>query len=178
MKHLVKRNPALAPARPARAQNPAGRMHSLSYMITLYHMLSASTLYFFGFMLNGQVYAYTAHVLPRSVLRIEKGSEKNGGYTQVKFRPTVAWKTFMVESGRAVWVASEADFMALEPTNKGHKFEKWVTETYTDEIWVRDTVRFDKAGDVIINGENVQVKFEKAEVINEGSLRNAYRERA
>ena len=157
-----------------RNYNPACAMNSLSYMVTKYHKLSASHIYFFGFEFNGAVYAYTSKNLPRKVLRTEKASSKNGGFRQVKFRPTKFWKMDMILSGKAVKVADMADFMALAPKNKGCKFEMWVTETYTSEKWVKDSVRFDKAGDVVINGENVQVKFEGAEVINERSLRNAY----
>lgn len=160
-----------------RNYNPACAMNSISYMITKYHKLSASHIYCFGITFEDGVYAYMSKHLPRKVLRAEKASSKNGGYRQVKFRPTKAWKREMIESGKAIKVASMADFMALAPKNKGCKFEMWVTETYTTEKWVKDSVRFDKAGDVIINGENVQVKFEGAEVINERSLRNAYYDR-
>ena len=49
-------------------------------------------------------------------------------------------------------------------------FEKIITETYTAEKWAKDSVPFFKAGDATINGEEVQIKLNGAELTNEKIL--------
>jgi hypothetical protein len=49
-------------------------------------------------------------------------------------------------------------------------FEKVITETFTNEKWVKDSVPFFVAGDATINGEQVQIKLNGAELTNEKIL--------
>ena len=57
-----------------------------------------------------------------------------------------------------------------EKYNKGECFERVITETLTGETWVKDSVPFNVAGDITLNGEQVQIKFDGAELTNERTL--------
>ena len=68
----------------------------------------------------------------------------------------------------------EADPSVLRtiPRNRGNSFEKFITEHYTTEKWEKDSTPFYKQGDVNINGKEVQVKLNGAQVVLERTLVN------
>ena len=57
--------------------------------------------------------------------------------------------------------------------NKGENFERVITELLIGETWVKDSVPFNVAGDIRWNGEEVQIKFDGAELTNEKTLARA-----
>ena len=57
--------------------------------------------------------------------------------------------------------------------NKGHRCEYWLHEVYNLGNYKPDNKRFDKCGDVEINGIQYQVKFENASLTNVNTLHNA-----
>ena len=58
--------------------------------------------------------------------------------------------------------------------NRGDGFEKVIVERYTAEKWARNSVPFFKAGDATINGEEVQIKLNGAELTNEKILKRYF----
>ena len=56
--------------------------------------------------------------------------------------------------------------------NKGENFERELTERWTAERWVKDSVPFTVAGDIRIDGVEIQIKLDGAELTNEKSLAN------
>ena len=49
--------------------------------------------------------------------------------------------------------------------NKGENFEKMVTEYFGQE-WHKDTVPFWEAGDITLDGKEVQIKLDSATLMN------------
>lgn len=59
--------------------------------------------------------------------------------------------------------------------NKGDHFERAVKELLTGEEWHKNKDPFWTGGDVRINGVEVQVKFNSAELTNENTLQRMLR---
>ena len=138
-------------------------------MINRYNALSASTAYIIGFVLNGLLYyTMSAHIADQ-FLKYDRMSSKRGGWAKIRVRLSSADRKALVEYGKAVLIGS-ADLLADAKYNKGECFERVITETLTGEQWVKDSVPFNVAGDITLNGEQVQIKFDGAELTNEKML--------
>ena len=138
-------------------------------MINRYNALSASTAYIIGFVLNGLLYyTMSAHINP-DFLKYDRMSSKRGGWAKIRVRLSSADRKALVECGRAVLLGS-AELLADTKYNKGECFERVITESLTGEQWVKDSVPFNVAGDITLNGEQVQIKFDGAELTNEKML--------
>jgi len=138
-------------------------------MINRYNALSASTAYIIGFVLNGLLYyTMSAHINP-DFLKYDRMSSKRGGWAKIRVRLTSADRKALVEYGKAVLIGS-AELLTDTKYNKGECFERVITETLTGEQWVKDSVPFNIAGDITLNGEQVQIKFDGAELTNERTL--------
>ena len=92
---------------------------------------------------------------------------------KVRIRTSKEQRAEMVASGRAVLLGSMEMLNTADKYNKGERFEKIITERLTGEEWHKDSVPFWKAGDIAVNGEQIQVKFDDAELTNEKALRRA-----
>lgn len=140
-------------------------------MIRNYRTMSAADSYLIGFSYKHNVYMVkVAEIMPR-MIKVERASHKNGGMLQLKFRPLVAHKEQLIRKG-AELIGTEEEVYALNK-NKGCAFEKYCTERFTTEAWVKDSIPFYVQGDIEVNGEQIQIKFEGAEITNERVLRNA-----
>ena len=138
-------------------------------MINRYNALSASTAYIIGFVLNGLLYyTMSAHINP-DFLKYDRMSSKRGGWAKIRVRLTSADRKALVEYGKAVLIGS-AELLTDTKYNKGECFERVITETLTGKQWVKDSVPFNVAGDITLNGEQVQIKFDGAELTNEKML--------
>lgn len=138
-------------------------------MINRYNALSASTAYIIGFVLNGLLYyTISAHIADQ-FLKYDRMSSKRGGWAKIRVRLSSADRKALVECGRAVLIGS-ADLLTDVKYNKGECFERVITESLTGEQWVKDSVPFNVAGDITLNGEQVQIKFDGAELTNEKML--------
>ena len=138
-------------------------------MINRYNALSASTAYIIGFVLNGLLYyTMSAHIADQ-FLKYDRMSSKRGGWAKIRVRLSSADRKALVEYGKAVLIGS-ADLLADAKYNKGECFERVITETLTGEQWVKDSVPLNVAGDITLNGEQVQIKFDGAELTNEKML--------
>lgn len=140
-------------------------------MIRKYNALAAATAYIVGFVLNGMLYyTMSAHINP-DYLKLDRMSSKRGGWAKIRVKLTAADRKALVFCGKAILLGS-ADLLNTEDKyNKGERFERIITETLTAETWVKDSVPFNVAGDITLNGEQVQVKFDGAELTNEKTLR-------
>lgn len=138
-------------------------------MIDRYNTLSASTAYIIGFILNGLLYyTMSAHIADQ-FLKYDRMSSKRGGWAKIRVRLSSADRKALVDQGRAILLGS-ADLLTDKKYNKGECFERIITETLTGEQWVKDSIPFNVAGDITLNGEQVQIKFDGAELTNEKCL--------
>ena len=138
-------------------------------MIARYNTLSAATAYIIGFVLNGMIYYTMSAHIADEFLKFDRMSSKRGGWAKIRVKLSSADRKALVELGKAVLLGS-AELLLDEKYNKGECFERVITETLTDETWVKDSVPFNVAGDITLNGEQVQIKLDGAELTNERTL--------
>ena len=138
-------------------------------MINRYNALAVATAYIIGFVLNGSLYYTMSAHIADEFLKYDRMSSKRGGWAKIRVRLSSADRKALVACGKAVLLGS-AELLFDEKYNKGERFEKVITETLTGEKWVKDSVPFNVAGDITLNGEEVQIKFDGAELTNEKTL--------
>lgn len=145
---------------------------TLNEMITLYNALSAADGYIVGFILNHLLYyvRFDGH-LPAEILKFDRASSKRGGMAKVRVRLGADFRKAMVANGMAVLMGAEDLLLTADKWNKGERFERIITETLTTEKWVKDSVPFNVAGDIELNGKQIQIKFDDAELTNEKTLK-------
>lgn len=138
-------------------------------MMALYNLLSASHLYILGFMVKEVLYYATMdfNTLAR-YMKLDRASSARGGYAKLRIKLTREQKAELLKIATACGTAE--DLTADAKHNKGENFERIITELLTNEQWVKDSVPFNVAGDITLNGENVQIKFDGAEITNEKLL--------
>lgn len=143
---------------------------TLTEMINHYNALTAAHAYIVGFVLNHLLYYVRVDGnLPQEFLKLDRASSKRGGMAKVRVRLSSAIRTALVANGEAVLMGSET-LLTDDRYNKGERFEKVITETLTAETWVKDSVPFNVAGDIELNGVQIQIKLDNAELTNEKIL--------
>ena len=139
-------------------------------MIARYNALAVATAYIVGFILDGMLYYTMSAHIADDFLKLDRMSSKRGGWAKIRVKLTSADRKALVACGKAIMIGS-ADLLDTDDKyNKGERFEKIITETLTGETWVKDSVPFNMAGDITLNGEQVQIKFDGAELTNERTL--------
>lgn len=141
-------------------------------MIREYHKLSAADYYIIGFELDGYIYAVKQKRLYGKYLKTDRESTKNGGANILRLTLTKKQKKALVK--KLLPVATAADMENIK--NRGEWFEKLIYTIYKQD-YKKDTTRFDKQGDIKIEGQEVQLKFERATVANERTIKKIKRER-
>lgn len=139
-------------------------------MIAAYAALSAAHRYIVGFILNARLFYTTFAELPDAMLKLDRASSKRGGFAKIRVKLPAALRKQLVASGMATELGSCELLNTLDKYNKGERFEKLITERLTGTNWVKDSVPFWVAGDITLNGEQVQIKFDGAELTNERTL--------
>lgn len=103
-------------------------------------------------------------------VKLDRESTENGGGKKIRFSPAKIVKYQMIEAG-AFPIMTTAEFIkrleawrkeAGKKYNQGELFEKLVTE-WNGEKWVKDSIPYTEAGDVVINGKSYQIKKEGAQ---------------
>lgn len=144
---------------------------TMTEMLTAYRALSASHLYLIGFSFRNYVYYVLQQgMIEAEMLKLDRASSKRGGFAKIRVHVKAADRQRLVESGAAIQLCHISELTADAKHNKGENFERVVTEKLTDERWVKDNIPFNVAGDIVLNGENVQIKLDCAELTNEKIL--------
>lgn len=139
-------------------------------MINRYNALSAAATYIVGFILNGMLYYTLSEHIADEFLKLDRMSSKRGGWAKIRVRLSATDRKTLVECGKAVLIGAATLLDTEDKYNKGERFERIITETLTGETWVKDSVPFNVAGDITLNGQQVQIKFDGAELTNEKIL--------
>lgn len=139
-------------------------------MINRYNALSAAAAYIVGFILNGMLYYTLSEHIADEFLKLDRMSSKRGGWAKIRVRLSATDRKTLVECGKAVLIGAATLLDTEDKYNKGERFERIITETLTGETWVKDSVPFNVAGDITLNGQQVQIKFDGAELTNEKIL--------
>ena len=139
-------------------------------MIARYNALAVATAYIIGFVLNGMLYYTKSEHIADNFLKMDRMSSKRGGWAKIRVKLSSADRKALVACGQAVMIGSANLLDTEDKYNKGERFERIITETLTGETWVKDSIPFNVAGDITLNGEEVQIKFDGAELTNERTL--------
>lgn len=140
-----------------------------NWMTETYNKNSASHTYYFGFVVAGLLYVVAGMTFDElsAYFKMDRASTAKGGFKKIRIKANSADLKALLPI--AILLGS-ADLLIDEKWNKGEMFEKVITETFTNEKWVKDSVPFFVAGDATINGEQVQIKLNGAELTNEKIL--------
>lgn len=139
-----------------------------------YNKFSAADQTWLGFERRGLVYKVEFTHLPRKYMRLTHASSARGGYAKIKIYIPASECDRLIQQGKAVCVGTKADLYADPKHNRGENFERIITEMYTSEKWVKDSVPFWIAGDIEYKGMQIQIKFNYAELTNEKTLANNF----
>ena len=141
-------------------------------MIRDYHKLSASDFYIIGFELEGYIYAVKQKRIYSKYLKNDRESTKNGGAYILRLTLTKKQKKTLAKKILPIATSEEME----NAKNRGEWFEKLIYTIYKQD-YKKDYTRFDKRGDIEIDGAQVQLKFERATVANERTIKKIKRER-
>ena len=145
----------------------------LNTLLNAYETLNAATTHFLGFVLHGIVYGGYFREVPLEVLRLSTTSSKRHAVAQIRVYFHKATKLEMVANGTVKPIGTVEDLIVKNGYNRGDNFERLVAEINNIRGWKKNSVPFWIAGDLFINGEQVQVKFDGAELVNETKLNTA-----
>lgn len=142
---------------------------TMTEMMNAYNARSASHTYALGFVANGALYAVKLSFAELSrFFKLDRASSKRGGFAKIRIKLTSADRAELSQTAERI---GTADLLTADTAhNKGENFERVLTELWTAETWVKDSVPFWVAGDITVNGEQVQVKLDGAELTNEKIL--------
>jgi len=142
---------------------------TLQEMATMYNAHSASHTYALGFIHAHELYVAKLGFTELSrYFKLDRASASHGGMLKIRIRMSASDKA---ELSRCAELLGAEDMLTADPKhNKGENFERILTERWTAEEWVKDNVPFTVAGDLRVNGVEIQVKLDKAEVTNEKTL--------
>lgn len=147
-----------------RTLNTAQREALVKSLLKVYEDTTAAAWTLLVFQLAGRAYAARVAQLTADMVKLDRESSQNGGATKLRFALTNKQKVALIEAG-AEDVGDVNTILAYHK-NKGCAVEKWATERYTTDTWVKDSIPYYMQGDIRVNGEEVQVKFENASLTN------------
>ena len=141
----------------------------MNAMLNAYNKNSAAHIYYFGFIVAGLLYAVCGMTFEEltAFCKMDRASTAKGGFRKIRIRATAAQCAALIPSALLI---GSADLLNDSKYNKGEMFEKIITERFTAAQWVKDSVPFFAAGDAEINGEQVQIKLNQAELTHEKIL--------
>ena len=139
---------------------------TMQEMINAYERASAAHKYMLGFVHDEKLYYVTLSFAELSrFFKLSRMSSKRGGYAKIRIRMNAAERLACVEAGANLLGSSEM-LAKTGLKNKGEAFEKIMVETFTDRTWKKDSNPFYRCGDMQVNGEEIQIKFNEAELTN------------
>lgn len=139
-------------------------------MIALYDLLSASHLYILGFVFDEILY-YAEFDLNglKPFLKMDRASSARGGFAKIRVKMSAEQKRTLAKTAIACGIAD--DLLKDSNHNRGENFERIITKMLTGKEWKKDSLSFNKGGDINWNGKNVQIKLDNAELTNEKILK-------
>ena len=134
-------------------------------MINNYRKYSAADSYILCFIYKHDVYMIEVpEIMPR-YMRVEHESSRKGGAAKLQLR-------LLIRKG-AVCIGNES--MLEGQYNKGVEFERAIYELNGQTFRGKDNTPFYVEGDINIDGREVQVKFNGAQIVVETTLKRLQR---
>jgi len=142
---------------------------TMTEMMTDYRTKSAAHVYALGFLYEHRLYSVKLSFDELSkFFKLDRASSKRGGFAKIRIKLTAKDRAEL--SATAELMGAE-DLLTADPKhNKGENYERVLTERWTSETWVKDSVPFWMAGDIRVDGVEIQVKLDGAELTNEKIL--------
>ena len=142
---------------------------TMTEMMTAYNARSAAHTYALGFTHAGSLYAVKLSFTELSrFFKLDRASSKRGGFAKIRIKLTAADRAELSDTAELI---GTEDLLTKDAAhNKGENFERELTERWTSETWVKDSVPFWVAGDIRVDGVEIQVKLDGAELTNERTL--------
>lgn len=138
-------------------------------MMTRYNERAGAHEYALGFVHGGNLYAQRLSFAELSrFFKLDRASSKRGGFAKIRIKLTAKDRAEL--SATAELIGAENLLTKDSAHNKGENFERELTERWTSETWVKDSVPFWVAGDIRVDGVEIQVKLDGAELTNERIL--------
>lgn len=138
-------------------------------MIRNYRKFSASDAYALGFVYKHELFVAMVDEIAPRFMKVERESSKKGGRQKLQLRLNNKNKEYLIRKG-AEYLGSET--LLIGEYNKGVEFERLIYTVNGQEYRGKDNVGFWVAGDIEINGKQVQVKLEGAQIVVESTLEN------
>lgn len=143
-------------------------MYRLDRMRRDYERFTGAEGYAIGFHVGNDVFVAMLDRIPRRYTFVRRECTQLGGgyalYIDAKKK-----KNRMELLKHATKVGTLAD-IENGPYNKGVMFEKLVYELNGQEFRGKDNVKFTKGGDIVIDGKEIQVKYEYARICMDKTL--------
>lgn len=139
-------------------------------MLAAYENASAAHAYIIGFIHRHILYSVRFNRLPTECIKQDRTSSNRGGYATLRLRISSAIKKALIANGEAEALGSEELLHTTDRYNKGERYERIVTER-AGITWNKDSVPFWVAGDISVNGEEIQIKLDGATFATEPELR-------
>lgn len=137
-------------------------------MIRNYRKFSAADSYILGFIYKHEVYMIeVTEIMPR-YMRVEHESSKKGGCAKLQLRLPQNYQKQLMRKG-AICLGNEE--ILNGEYNKGVEFERLISEMNGQTFRGKDNVPFYVEGDLEINGKQVQIKFNGAQIVVERTLK-------
>lgn len=137
-------------------------------MIRNYRKYSAAESYILGFESEGNIYFSEIAEIPPRYIKVETASKKNGGHRKLQLRILSNHKKELLKNAETL--CSIEDFTNGTFKNKGVEFEKRISEKFGIEYRGKDNIGFWVAGDLEIDGKQIQIKFNGAQIVVETTL--------
>lgn len=145
-------------------------MYRLDRMRRDYERFTGAEGYAIGFHIDNDVYCAMLDQIPRRYTLLQRECKKNGGgyglYISVRSNKA---KQELLKKG-AVKVGTLTELMD-STFNKGVMFEKMVYDLNGQTFRGKDNVKFTEGGDIVINGKEIQVKYEYARICYDRTLK-------
>lgn len=142
---------------------------TMTEMMNAYNARSAAHTYALGFLFDRNLYAVRMSFEELSrFFKLDRASSKRGGFAKIRIKLTAKDRAEL--SATAELIGAEDLLTADKAHNKGENFERELTERWTSETWVKDSIPFWVAGDIRVDGIEIQVKLDGAELTNERTL--------
>ena len=140
-------------------------------MIRNYRKFSAADSYIIGYNYKGTIFATEIDEIPPRFMKVERESSKKGGKQKLQLRLNNKYKEQLMKKG-AVEVCGADELTDEVLKNKGVVFEKKIYELNGQIFRGKDNVGFWVAGDIELNGKQIQIKLEGAQIVVENTLKN------
>ena len=146
--------------------------YTLTYeqIIEGYKMTAGAHTYAIGFELNKMLYVACLTFEELSAFfKNDRASKSKGGYKKIRIRLSAAQRKALALTSKVLGNFEEL-IEYKDSYTRGDHFEKILKEQWQGETWKKDSTPYWKQGDIRVNGVEIQVKLDGAELNNENTV--------